>query len=172
MPYAYYARLTPSQQAIYRASDRVSRISLPDPAAIGSRIRELENALRQNRRTAVEQHAQQLVDAILVSLKLPPVAVKVLATRPSHSWGELHGEYQPADRDAAPSIRVWMRTAQHKRVVAFKTFLRTLLHELCHHLDYTLLKLADSFHTEGFFKRESSLFKQLLEAAPVLTPDA
>jgi hypothetical protein len=67
-------------------------------------------------------------------------------------------------RDArAPAvIRVWMRTAQHKRVVAFRTFLRTLLHELCHHLDYELLKLEDSFHTEGFFKRESSLFKQLV----------
>jgi hypothetical protein len=25
-----------------------------------------------------------------------------------------------------------------------------------------LLKLEDSFHTEGFFKRESSLFKQLV----------
>ena len=55
-----------------------------------------------------------------------------------------------------------MRTAYHKRVVAFRTFLRTLLHEVCHHLDYELLKLEDSFHTEGFFKRESSLFKQLL----------
>jgi len=55
-----------------------------------------------------------------------------------------------------------MRTAQHRRVVAFRTFLRTLLHELCHHLDYELLKLEDSFHTEGFFKRESGLFKQLV----------
>jgi hypothetical protein len=57
-----------------------------------------------------------------------------------------------------------MRTAAHKRVVAFRTFLRTLLHELCHHLDYDLLALPDSFHTEGFFKRESSLFKQLVAA--------
>jgi hypothetical protein len=62
-------------------------------------------------------------------------------------------------------IRIWMRTAQHKRVVAFRTFVRTLVHELCHHLDYELLKLDDSFHTEGFFRRESSLFKQLVPAA-------
>jgi hypothetical protein len=55
-----------------------------------------------------------------------------------------------------------MRTAKQKRVVAFKTFLRTLLHELCHHLDYELLKLPDSFHTDGFYKRESSLFHQLV----------
>jgi uncharacterized damage-inducible protein DinB len=48
-------------------------------------------------------------------------------------------------------------------VVAFRTFLRTLLHELCHHLDYQHLRLADSFHTEGFYKRESSLFHQLVD---------
>jgi hypothetical protein len=55
-----------------------------------------------------------------------------------------------------------MRTARQRRVVAFRTFLRTLLHELCHHLDYQLLRLPDSFHTEGFYKRESSLFHQLM----------
>jgi hypothetical protein len=58
-----------------------------------------------------------------------------------------------------------MRTLRYKRVVAFRTFLRTLLHEVCHHLDYTLLALADSFHTQGFFNRESSLFKQLVPDA-------
>jgi len=30
------------------------------------------------------------------------------------------------------------------------------------HLDYEHLRLPDSFHTEGFFKRESSLFYQLV----------
>jgi len=55
-----------------------------------------------------------------------------------------------------------MRTAKQKRVVPFKAFLRTLLHEFCHHLDYELYKLPDSFHTEGFYKRESSLFHQLV----------
>ena len=59
-----------------------------------------------------------------------------------------------------------MLTVHHKRVVAFKTFLRTILHEVGHHLDYTYLKLADSYHTEGFFKRESSLFHQLVPSDP------
>jgi hypothetical protein len=51
-------------------------------------------------------------------------------------------------------------------VVAFRTFLRTLLHELLHHLDFEVLELAQSFHTQGFFQRESSLFRQLVPAAP------
>ena len=63
-----------------------------------------------------------------------------------------------------------MRTARHRRVVAFRTFLRTLLHEIGHHVDYELLRLADSFHTEGFFKRESSLFRQLVPEAGVDPP--
>lgn len=46
-------------------------------------------------------------------------------------------------------------------MVAFRTFLRTLLHEVCHHLDFALLGLAETFHTEGFFRRESSLVRQV-----------
>jgi hypothetical protein len=57
----------------------------------------------------------------------------------------------------------YQRTAAKRRVVAFRTFLRTLIHELLHHLDYELFEFAETFHTEGFFKRESSIARQLLE---------
>ena len=55
-----------------------------------------------------------------------------------------------------------MRTAAKQQVVAFKTFLRTVVHEVGHHLDYELLKLEETFHTDGFYKRESSLANALL----------
>ena len=57
-----------------------------------------------------------------------------------------------------------MRTAQRRQVVAFRTFLRTFVHEVCHHLDYELYELRESFHTQGFFQRESSLYRQLMES--------
>ena len=88
--------------------------------------------------------------------------LRVLAVRPASDWGELHGSYERAEGRRWATVTVWMRTAKRRRVVAFRTFLRTLLHELCHHLDYELLGLEDSFHTEGFYKRESSLFNQLI----------
>src|SRR5918912_1433718 len=88
------------------------------------------------------------------------VRVQVLAARPHARWGELHGLYT-VTRGQRPTIQLWMRTAKQKRVVAFRTYLRTLLHEVGHHVDYALLRLADSFHPEGFYKRESSLFYQL-----------
>ncbi|MGH7358562.1 MAG: hypothetical protein ACREJR_07100, partial [Candidatus Rokuibacteriota bacterium] len=72
----------------------------------------------------------------------------------------LQGLY--TDDRRLPRVQLWMRTARQRRVVAFRTYLRTLLHELGHHLDYRYLKLADSFHTQGFYQRESSLFHQLV----------
>jgi hypothetical protein len=37
-----------------------------------------------------------------------------------------------------------------------------LCHELCHHFDYELFALEETFHTDGFYKRESSLANALL----------
>ena len=75
--------------------------------------------------------------------------------------GELQGLYEATDRRSRPRVTVWMLTAKRGQVVAYRTFLRTLLHELCHHLDYDLLRLRDSLHTHGFYQRESSLFHAL-----------
>jgi hypothetical protein len=57
-----------------------------------------------------------------------------------------------------------MRTARRLQIVAFRSFLRTVCHEVCHHLDYELFALEETFHTEGFYKRESSLANALLAA--------
>ena len=86
-----------------------------------------------------------------------------MAKRPSKSWGEMHGLYEyDEESDTHPVLTVWMRTAQRKQPVAFKTFLRTVVHEFMHHLDFAHLKLEDSFHTEGFYKRENNLVKILI----------
>jgi len=121
----------------------------------------LRLALERDDRALVEAAAARLVSGITTLLEVEAVDVRVLAVRPELRSAELHGLYTRDDQ-RRPRIRVWMRTLRYKRVVAFRTFLRTLLHELCHHLDYTLFGLADSFHTQGFFSRESALFKQLV----------
>jgi hypothetical protein len=94
----------------------------------------------------------------------------VLARRPSNDYGELHGLYEPEEGRTPATITVWMRTAQRRQVVAFKTFLRTLTHEFAHHLDYELFLLEETFHTEGFYKRESSLANALLEQEADMGP--
>lgn len=109
--------------------------------------------------------SQHLADELTGSLRVPPVEVVVHLARPRGSRSELHGLYEPGPRRRRARISVWMRTAQRRQVVAFRTFLRTFLHEVCHHLDYELLGLRESFHTQGFFRRESSLFSQLVDPA-------
>lgn len=162
MVFDYYHRLGKRQQAIYRKSDRIERIDLNQPGSIHPSILNLQMALASEDRQATGKASHTLVNNIVLDLNIVPVRVRVLNARPSHNWGELQGLYEPMDEDTMARITVWMRTARHKKVVAFRSFLRTILHELCHHLDYEMLGLADSYHTEGFFKRESSLFRQLV----------
>jgi hypothetical protein len=171
MPFAYYARLNRSQQAIYRRSDGIVEVVLPHPEALHPMVTALEAALRDEDRAATQAATAHLILGLTGALAIPPVRVEVLAARPHAQWGELHGLYT-AERGRAPRIQLWMRTARQKRVVAFRTFLRTLLHEVGHHVDYALLRLPDSYHTEGFYKRESSLFYQLMPRVEGAGPPA
>src|SRR5512138_1797561 len=160
--FAYYRKLSPTNRKIYKASDAIHGVTLPRAEqlqAIGPR---LARALEHEDREKVELLCRKLAAGITGQLGVPPLRVKVLAVRPSASWGELHGLYEPLEGRSLAVITLWMRTAKQRRVVAFKAFLRTLLHELCHHLDYELYMLEDSYHTEGFYRRESSLFHQLV----------
>jgi hypothetical protein len=168
MPFDYYQRLSARDQAIYRASDAIHAVRLPRPYELHGLVGELADALARDDRAAVEACAGALTDEITGQLQVEDIRVEVLAVRPELPDAELHGLYTN-DGEHGAHIRLWMRTAKKRRVVAWKTFLRTLLHEIGHHLDLTLLSLEDSFHTEGFFKRESSLFHQLVKLE---TPDA
>ncbi len=182
MVFPYYDRLSARKQAIYRRSDALVEIALPHPELLHDVVGVLRQALELDQRAAVEAAAQALVRGLCLMLHTPLVAVRVRAVRPSSRFGELHGLYtaRPASRAAmasvqaapAATIEVWMRTAHHRRVVAFRTFLRTLLHEVCHHLDYHHLRLPDSLHTEGFFRRENSLFRQLVPETEAASPRA
>ncbi len=160
MPFAFYNRLTRAQKKIYDESDRIGAIELYRPETHRESVRRLGEALERGDRLATGTAAQELLDGLAKALGVPPVRVRVEEQRPSWQTGELHGLYQ-ADEKGRIQISLWMRTAQRAQVVKFKTFLRTLLHELCHHLDYHRLGLRDSFHTEGFYRRESSLLRQL-----------
>jgi hypothetical protein len=164
VPFSYYDRLSARAQAIYRKSDATTTLLLPRAELLRRRVEDLRLALERDDRRAVEQAAGHLASGLARHLSLSPVLVQVLAVRPSARWGELHGLYT-RDEGRPARVQLWMRTARHRRVVAFRTFLRTLLHEIGHHVDYELLRLPDSFHTEGFFRRESSLFHQLVPGA-------
>jgi hypothetical protein len=167
MPFGYFRRLGPRQKAIYRRSDGIRNLPLPPAPELAAAAWALDRALRAElpppaQRLGVGRAAARLAGLVCQAFGVAGVEVRVLHRRPRDASGELHGLYTQ-DSGGRVRIDVWMRTARREQVVAFRTFLRTLLHELCHHLDYALLELADSFHTEGFYAREAHLTRQVLE---------
>jgi hypothetical protein len=163
LPFAYYQRLSRREQATYRRSDAVTSVRVPGVSALHPAVASLRGALERDDGAAVAEASFDICAGIARALGASPPQLEIHSVRPRGETHELHGLYVP-EGAAPPVIRVWMRTARKGRVVAFRTFLRTLLHELVHHLDFEVLGLDWSFHTEGFFKRESSLFHQLVPA--------
>ena len=166
MAFAYYSRLSLAHQRVYRESDEIPTLELPAGVAVTLPVAAIRAGLLNEDRTAVQRACQALVDALVAGYDVPPVRVRVLAKRPSDDYGELHGLYEPDEEITPARITAWMRTAQRKQVVAFKSFLRTLVHEFGHHFDYEYLQLPETFHTDGFYKRESSLANALFATLP------
>jgi hypothetical protein len=166
VPFAYYDRLSPARKRIYRQSDAIGSLPIPPALGVDGDVAGLRGALASDARSLVQRHSHAIVDRLVAVYHVPPVRVRVLARRPSDDYGEIHGFYEPGEGPVRARITVWMRTAQKRQVVAFKSFLRTLCHEVCHHLDYELFALEETFHTEGFYKRESALANALLAMLP------
>jgi hypothetical protein len=139
----------------------VTSVPLRAGPALRGAVAALPGVLVTGRDCDVQALAQRIADDICAALGVSAVRVRVALRRPPLRGGELQGLYTPGNGRARDLITVWMLTAKRGQVVAYRTFLRTLLHELCHHLDYTLLHLRDSLHTQGFYQRESSLFHGL-----------
>jgi len=169
VPFAYYNRLTSAQQRIYRTSDAIESIALPPGVSPGVDVAAMRAALEADDRAVVERCGQRIVDTLTAGYHVSPIRLRVLAQRPADDYGELHGLYEPERTPAR--ISVWMRTARKRQVVAFKSFLRTLCHEVCHHLDYELFALEETFHTDGFYRRESSLANAMLAAEAALASE-
>jgi len=97
---------------------------------------------------------------------VPECSVRVLAARPlrvrEYSTTELFGDYHPSTL----VIRVWQRTAVRKEITSFGTFLSTLCHEFCHHLDVHRYGFRDSWHTRGFYERTALLYHHARATPP------
>lgn len=158
------ARLSPAQQRTYDRSAAIAVVPFTPTPQLFDVTHALAEALPAEDLARVQSLSQTIVNHICTHLSVRIVRVRVHGVRPSNRQGELHGLYtQYAGGSRQDSIQVWMRTAKRGQVVAFRTFLRTLLHEVCHHLDYTYFQLRESYHTEGFFQRESSLVRGIIQ---------
>src|SRR5438309_5086242 len=110
--FGYYARLSKSEQAVYRKSDGVAWIALGDDdlEALRALSAAIEPALRSEKCAAVRAASHALCAAICARLDVRVPSVRVLRVRPrDEDASELHGLYTTGPR-TRPLIRVWMRT--------------------------------------------------------------
>jgi len=163
MPFPYYDNLSAAKKRIYRKSDAIESVSVKSPGDIHPVTIKLRQSLEDNKRREVAKHASEICRLVCEGLDTETLTVKIRSRRPSSSAEELQGLYERTEGETAV-LTVWMKTAAKGQVVAFKSFIRTVLHELCHHIDYTHYDLDDSLHTEGFFKREAFLYRQIVPA--------
>jgi hypothetical protein len=154
--------LTDSPPRRYRAqfldSDRLTTLDLPGDDLLPSIAARIEQAMQSGRTPDVRRACAQFLQALSSFHNVPPCGVRVLAARPLRGYErgsfELFGDYDPA----TAIIRVWLRTAVRKDITSYGTFLSTLCHEFCHHLDFQRFGFADSWHTRGFYERAAVLY--------------
>jgi len=163
----WWRRLPAAQRREYERSDSISYVRLAASPALGEAVLAVDRALASDDLAATQRAAQLLVNRICAGVGVPPARVRVDGVRPHDQRGELHGLYTPTNGATADRITVWMRTAKRRDPVRTRTFLRTLLHEVCHHLDFALFSLPNSFHSKGFYQRESSLFRVIVRGTPL-----
>ena len=147
-----------ANRARFFESDRTDALDLPRDGHLQEIAQRLESAMAADKIRDVRSLCTKFLATASNFYEVPPCGVRVLAARPlrtrERGTFELFGDYTPESM----LIRVWMRTAVRKEVTSFGTFLSTLCHEFCHHLDFKKFGFADSWHTRGFYERAGVLY--------------
>jgi len=143
----------------YRQSEELTRIELPPNGTLPQLAQVIGAIMKEGTRDQVRQACADFLTAAASFYGVQAPDVRALAARPLRvregGWQvELFGDYSL--RDA--SIRIWTRTAVRKQVTSFGTFLSTLCHEFCHHLDCQKFGFTRSPHTRGFYERAAVLY--------------
>lgn len=111
-----------------------------------------------------EALGQKLLDNICRSLKISRTRLSVINERQPHKLHEgklaykLYGVYHCQNE----TIEIANLTSIRKQVVAGKTFLDTLIHELMHHIDRRFLRIPSTPHSPGFYARIEDLKSKLM----------
>jgi hypothetical protein len=155
-----------ASRAGFQESDRIRTLDLPQNGRLLTIAKSIKSAMDDGMSAAARHACAEFLEATSDFYRVPSCAVRVLAARPlrvRENWAtELFGDYHPDTM----LIRVWMRTAVRKEITSIGTFLSTLCHEFCHHLDYQQFRFRDSWHTRGFYERTAALYHHALGTPP------
>jgi hypothetical protein len=143
----------------FRHSEELTRIELPPNGRLAESAGVIASVIKEGTRDQVRRACAAFLSAAASFYGVQAPEVHALAARPLRvregGWQiELFGDYSLRDG----SIRIWTRTAVRKQVTSSGTFLSTLCHEFCHHLDCQKFGFSRSPHTRGFYERAGILY--------------
>ena len=149
----------PRLLAEFLRSDQMTELELPPDARLNITAAAIESAIKDGKRAAVRHACGDFLAAAAAFYNVQAPGVRALAARPlrvrESGWStELFGDYT----FETMQIRIWTRTAVRKQITSGGTFLSTLCHEFCHHLDCQRLGFRHSPHTRGFYARAAALY--------------
>lgn len=153
----------PPRNAALRAqffeSEELCDLEVPPDDRLRAPANAIDSAMKSGKGAAVREACADFFRVASDFYRVPQPQVRVLAARPirvheGSGATELFGDYAGRKME----IRVWMRTAVRKQVTSLGTFLSTLCHEFCHHLDVQRLGFCDTPHTRGFYARTAVLY--------------
>jgi hypothetical protein len=155
-----------ANRTVFLESDRIRTLDLPQDGCLLTISQSIESAMKAGTSVDVRRPCAEFLRAASEFYKVPDCGVRVLAARPlrvrESGITELFGDYDPETM----LVRVWMRTAVRKEITSFGTFLSTLCHEFCHHLDFLRFGFPDSWHTRGFYERAAALYHHARSTPP------
>jgi len=145
----------------YMRSEAMGSIALPPPEPVRSLAKQLEQVMKAEDKKQIQLLCNQIAKLVCQSFGVETPKVRVLGLRPleekKYHVDELFGDYTIETQ----VIRLWMRTAVLGKMTSYGTFLSTLCHELCHHLDVVCFDCENTFHTRGFYERSGLLYSHI-----------
>ncbi|MBS1956400.1 MAG: hypothetical protein JST89_19595 [Cyanobacteria bacterium SZAS-4] len=154
--------------AEYQRSDELRTLTLPPGTELREIAANLKAVMKTDDRKQVQAASASLITAMAKAFMVAPPPLKVLNARPlkvtENYATETFGDYD----FESTAIRLWMRTAVQKKTTSYGTYLSTLCHEFCHHLDVVALELPHTYHTRGFYERAAILYHHVQDT-PVRT---
>ncbi|MBX9720160.1 MAG: hypothetical protein K2X81_02100 [Candidatus Obscuribacterales bacterium] len=142
----------------YARSDEMRVLKLPPAEPLNKLCHELQTALAAENRSKVQTSSKKIAALVAEAYEIKAPPIRILGERPLEEEGEIiHETFGDYDFEST-RIRLWMRTARLGKVTAYGTFLSTLCHEICHHLDVVSFELPNTFHTRGFYERAGLLY--------------
>jgi hypothetical protein len=143
----------------------ISPLSKNSAKVLHIAVKFLAEALKNGDEEGINEYTNEAIAELNRIYKLPHLHVYTGGKRRlTRRGGQYYGVYKTKGKaDERHSISVYSRTAKTQKYVAPKTFLRTLIHEWCHHYDKYRLKLTNTYHTKGFYDRLNIIYSKLKE---------